>query len=107
MQEYLAFAVKNAGCAGSIGFRRTICTFCTKRLLAFLVVHDIVQHSGEFLEGHGAQIEKVPYMVIVGDRDIENGTVSPRHRSDGDLGAMSFEDFAALVKDVVDTRAKK
>ena len=46
-------------------------------------------------------------MVIVGDRDIENGTVSPRHRSDGDLGAMSFEDFAALVKDVVDTRAKK
>ncbi len=54
-----------------------------------------------------AQIEKVPYMVIVGDRDIENGTVSPRHRADGDLGAMSFEDFAALVKDVVDTRAKK
>ncbi len=53
------------------------------------------------------QIEKVPYMVIVGDRDIENGTVSPRHRADGDLGAMSFEDFTALVKDVVDTRAKK
>ncbi len=54
-----------------------------------------------------AQIEKVPYMVIVGDRDIENGTVSPRHRADGDLGAMSFDDFAALVKDVVDTKAKK
>ena len=54
-----------------------------------------------------AQIEKVPYMVIVGDRDIENGTVSPRHRADGDLGAMSFDDFAALVKDMVDTKAKK
>jgi len=54
-----------------------------------------------------AQLEKVPYMVIVGDRDIENGTVSPRHRADGDLGAMSFEEFAALVKEVVDTKAKK
>ena len=54
-----------------------------------------------------AQLDKVPYMVIVGDRDIENGTVSPRHRADGDLGAMSFDEFVALVKDVVDTKAKK
>jgi len=54
-----------------------------------------------------AQLDKVPYMVVVGDRDMENGTVSPRHRADGDLGAMSFEDFAALVKEVVDTKAKK
>ncbi|MBO5339440.1 MAG: threonine--tRNA ligase [Oscillospiraceae bacterium] len=54
-----------------------------------------------------AQLEKVPYMLVVGDRDMENGTVSPRHRADGDLGAMSFEDFAALLKDVVDTKAKK
>ena len=46
-------------------------------------------------------------MLVVGDRDMENGTVSPRHRADGDLGAMSFEDFAALLKDVVDTKAKK
>ena len=54
-----------------------------------------------------AQLDKVPYMVVVGDRDIENGTVSPRHRADGDLGAMSFDDFAALLKEVVDTKAKK
>ena len=54
-----------------------------------------------------AQLEKVPYMLVVGDRDMENGTVSPRHRADGDLGAMSFEDFAALLKDVVDSKAKK
>ena len=46
-----------------------------------------------------AQMEKVPYMVIVGDRDIENSTVSPRHRTDGDLGAMSFDQFAALLRD--------
>jgi len=54
-----------------------------------------------------AQLEKVPYMLVVGDRDMENGTVSPRHRADGDLGAMSFDEFAALLKDVVDTKAKK
>ena len=53
-----------------------------------------------------AQIEKVPYMVVVGDRDLENGTVSPRHRAAGDLGAMSFEDFEALLKKVVDEKIK-
>ncbi|MBE6970586.1 MAG: threonine--tRNA ligase [Ruminococcaceae bacterium] len=53
------------------------------------------------------QLEKVPYMVIVGDRDVENATVSPRHRADGDLGAMSFEEFAALLRDVVDSKAAK
>ncbi|MBR0281719.1 MAG: threonine--tRNA ligase [Oscillibacter sp.] len=51
-----------------------------------------------------AQMEKVPYMLIVGDRDIENETVSPRHRSEGDLGAMSFDAFAALLRDVVDNK---
>ncbi|MDY4182069.1 MAG: threonine--tRNA ligase [Pseudoflavonifractor sp.] len=54
-----------------------------------------------------AQMEKVPYMLVVGDRDMENGTVSPRHRADGDLGAMSMEAFIALLKDVVDSKAKK
>ena len=54
-----------------------------------------------------AQIDKVPYMLVVGDRDIENGTVSPRHRADGDLGAMSLEAFTAVLKDVVDSKAKK
>ena len=54
-----------------------------------------------------AQLDKIPYMLVIGDRDMENGTVSPRHRTDGDLGAMSFEDFAALLKDVVDSKAKK
>ena len=54
-----------------------------------------------------SQLEKVPYMLVVGDRDMENGTVSPRHRAEGDLGAMAFEDFAALLRDVVDSKAKK
>ena len=54
-----------------------------------------------------AQMEKIPYMLVVGDRDMENGTVSPRHRADGDLGAMSMDDFAALLKSVVDSKEKK
>jgi len=54
-----------------------------------------------------ATLEKVPYMLVVGDRDMENGTVSPRHRSGEDLGAMAFEDFAAMLKDVVATKSQK
>ena len=54
-----------------------------------------------------AQMEKIPYMLIVGDRDVENGTVSPRHRADGDLGAMPMEQFIALLKGVVDGKEKK
>ena len=54
-----------------------------------------------------AQMEKVPYMLGVGDRDMENGTVSPRHRADGDLGAMSMDEFSALLKQVVDNKEKK
>ena len=54
-----------------------------------------------------AQTEKVPYMVIVGDRDMENGTVSPRRRAGGDLGAMSVDEFSALLKRVVDNKEQK
>ena len=48
-----------------------------------------------------AQMDKVPYMLVVGDRDMAENTVSVRHRAEGDLGAMSFDSFAALLKDVV------
>ena len=54
-----------------------------------------------------AQMDKVPYMLVVGDRDMAENTVSVRHRAEGDLGAMSFDNFAALLKDVVDSKAKK
>ncbi len=54
-----------------------------------------------------AQMDKVPYMLVVGDRDMAENTVSVRHRAEGDLGAMSFDSFAALLKDVVDSKAKK
>ncbi|MBR3929003.1 MAG: threonine--tRNA ligase [Clostridia bacterium] len=54
-----------------------------------------------------AQLEKIPYMLIVGDRDMADGTVSVRHRAEGDLGAMSFDAFAQLLKEVVDNKEKK
>ena len=42
-----------------------------------------------------AQLQKVPYMLVIGDRDMENGTVSVRTRKGEDLGAMTPEDFTA------------
>jgi threonyl-tRNA synthetase len=43
-----------------------------------------------------AEMQKVPVMLILGDRDVENGTVSVRRRGEGDLGAMSLADAIAL-----------
>ena len=54
-----------------------------------------------------ATLEKIPYMLVVGDRDMENQTVSVRHRSGEDLGAMSLDEFAAMLKEVVDTKSMK
>ena len=51
--------------------------------------------------------ERIPYLLIVGDKDLENNTVSPRQRVDGDLGAMSFEEFEAQLAEIVSTKAKK
>ncbi|MHB0998998.1 MAG: threonine--tRNA ligase [Armatimonadota bacterium] len=45
-----------------------------------------------------AQVEKIPYMLVVGDREAEAGIVSVRQREAGDLGAMSVEDFVARIK---------
>ena len=53
-----------------------------------------------------ATLEKTPYMLVVGDRDIENKTVSVRTRSGEDLGAMGYDAFEALLKEAVDTKNK-
>jgi threonyl-tRNA synthetase len=45
-----------------------------------------------------AQLEKVPYMLVVGGRDAEAGVVSVRSRADGDQGAMTLEAFMEQVK---------
>ncbi|MBS7298413.1 MAG: threonine--tRNA ligase [Eubacteriales bacterium] len=48
-----------------------------------------------------AQLEKVPYMILVGDKDIENNVISVRSRKEGDIGSMSVEDFiASAVKEI-------
>jgi threonyl-tRNA synthetase len=52
-----------------------------------------------------AQVQKVPYMLVVGDREAEARTVSVRHRHAGDLGAMSLEDLAAKIARLAAERA--
>ncbi len=52
-----------------------------------------------------AQMQKIPYMLVVGDKERENGTVAVRTRSGEDLGAMSLDDFAAKLLEEI--REKK
>ena len=54
-----------------------------------------------------AQMQKIPYMLVVGDRDMENGTVSVRTRTGADLGAMSIADFIAKCRHEIDTKQKE
>ena len=51
-----------------------------------------------------AQLEKIPYMLLVGDKDIEAGTVSVRYRKEGDKGACSLEEFIALIKQKTESK---
>lgn len=54
-----------------------------------------------------AQLQKVPYMFVVGDKDIENNAVSVRHRKEGDLGSMPLSDFIAMAEKEIDTKEIK
>ncbi len=54
-----------------------------------------------------AQLEKVPYMFIIGDKDIEANTVSVRHRKEGDLGAMKLDEFIAMAVEEIETKTIK
>ena len=51
-----------------------------------------------------AENEKVPYKLVIGDKEVEEGTVSVRRRGEGDIGAMKKEDFFATVKEENDTK---
>jgi len=53
-----------------------------------------------------AQLQKIPYMLIVGDKEAEAGTVSVRTRGGVDLGAMTAEEFTAKLTEEVETKAK-
>ena len=46
-----------------------------------------------------AQLSKVPYMLVVGDKEVESRTVGVRSRKDGDIGAMSLETFIEKINE--------
>ena len=52
-----------------------------------------------------AQLQKIPYMVILGDKEIENQNVSVRHRTKGDLGTRPVDDFVTELQTLISTRA--
>ena len=55
-----------------------------------------------------ARLQKVPYMLIIGDSEVENGAVSVRRRGeDGDLGAMNTADFIGMAVEEIETKAIK
>ena len=53
-----------------------------------------------------AQLQKIPYMLVLGDKEKEAGTVGVRSRKDGDIGAMDLDEFIAKVVEEIDTFAK-
>ena len=54
-----------------------------------------------------AQKEKVPYMLVVGDKEAENGTVAVRTRSGGDEGVMALADFIAQCRAEIDEKSRR
>jgi threonyl-tRNA synthetase len=54
-----------------------------------------------------AQLQKVPFMLVVGDREAESGAVSVRSRKEGDQGAKSVAEFVETLRELVDTKAVK
>lgn len=54
-----------------------------------------------------AQLEKIPYMILVGDKDIENNCISVRHRKQGDLGSMSVEKFLTDALEEINSKEIK
>jgi threonyl-tRNA synthetase (EC 6.1.1.3)/Ser-tRNA(Thr) hydrolase (EC 3.1.1.-) len=74
-----------------------------KKFTQLLENHDISGLIDERNEKTGkkirdAEIKKLPFMLIVGENEEANGTVSVRRRGEGDLGAMSVEDFINYFK---------
>ncbi len=53
-----------------------------------------------------AQLDKIPYMLIIGDKEIADGTVAVRSRKKGDLGALNADEFIALVQKQIEEKSK-
>ena len=52
-----------------------------------------------------SQMQKIPYMIVVGDKEMESGELSVRSRRDGDLGVMTLDAFLAKAKEEIDSKA--
>ena len=53
-----------------------------------------------------AQLEKIPYMLVIGNKEVEDGTVSVRSRKNANLGAMPLDDFIKIIRKEIDTKKK-
>jgi threonyl-tRNA synthetase len=53
-----------------------------------------------------AQLQKIPYMLVVGDREAQTGSVSVRNRKHGDQGAKSVDEFLAEIRKLIDSKAR-
>ncbi len=53
-----------------------------------------------------AQLEKVPYMLVIGDKDIENGAVSVRSHKEGEKGSMAVDEFVKMIVEEVETKKR-
>jgi len=51
-------------------------------------------------------LQKVPYMLVVGDREAQNDSVSVRNRKHGDQGAQRVDDFLAGIRKLIETKAR-
>lgn len=51
-----------------------------------------------------ARLERVPYMLVAGDKDIENGVISVRSRKNGDMGAMTIDEFIKMALEEIETK---
>ena len=54
-----------------------------------------------------AQLQKIPYMLVVGDREAAEGTVAVRSRSGGDLGSQTLDAFVASAREEVDKKGSQ
>jgi len=52
-----------------------------------------------------AQLQKVPFMLVLGDREMEQGQVAVRERVKGDVGVMSLDEFKAMAQRLIESRA--
>jgi threonyl-tRNA synthetase len=77
-----------------------------KEVLELLNNYDIRASIDERSEKIGrkirdAELERVPYMIIVGEKEAESGEVSPRKQGEGDMGSMKIETFAEFIQEEI------